>query len=98
MRFRKGNYEFSLLGPISAKKNLYFYVFDHPKNFASFSLGFHISEKRSERLKTYPSVDLPSRSHAFGVVTALPFVRRWVPRGGSLVILSSDIEFDQKNL
>ena len=70
MRFRKGNYEFSLLGPISAKKNLSFYVFDHPKNFASFSLGFHISEKRSERLKTYPSVDLPSRSHAFGVVTA----------------------------
>ena len=43
----------------------------------------------SEGLKTYPPVDLHSRFRAFRVVTALPFVRRWVPRGGSLVLRAS---------
>ena len=33
-------------------------------------------------------MDLRSRFCAFGLVTAPPFVRRWVLRGGSLVILS----------
>ena len=43
-----------------------------------------VSEKRSEGLKTYPLLDLRSRFRAFGVVTAPPFVHRWILRGGSL--------------
>ena len=83
MRFRKGNYEFSLLGPISAKKNLYSFTFLTILNILRASPSvFTLVRKGLRGLKTYPCFDLPSRSHMFGVVTALPFVR-----GGSLVLL-----------
>ena len=45
----------------------------------------------SEGLKTCPPVDLRSRFCAFVVVTAPLFVRRWVLRGGLLVILSNPV-------
>lgn len=75
MRFRKGNFEFSLLCPILSK-NCIFYVFDRPLALTSLLLSFHVSvsEERSEGLKAYPPVDLCSRFRAFEVSGSCPTV------------------------